>query len=127
NLTATTSAGVSYVNGVGLSTAATNNTYTASKDTYVYINAGGFFDYIAVSNGGAAPSTPPNELLLAKVVTNGTAVTSVVDLRTTSIQITVNGSNFPANYRDQAYVAIDSTSAVHMEPGQLAIGSFMYS
>lgn len=126
-LTSNISAGTSYVNGVRIETSAQSHTYTASKDTYVYINAGGFFDFQEVANGAAAPSTPANDLLLAKVVTSGTAITSVTDLRTTSIQITATTSNFAADYRNQAVVARDSTTSMHVEPGQFAIGSTLYS
>jgi hypothetical protein len=126
-LSTTISAGVSYVSGVRVETAATAHTYTASKDTYTYINAGGFFDYVEVANGAAAPSTPTDDLLLAKVVTSGTAVTSVTDLRTLSIQITANSSNQAQDYRDGALIIIDSTTAVHGEPGQFSIGNTMYT
>lgn len=127
NLSATISAGTSYINGVRVVTAATAHTFTASKDTYTYINAGGFFDYVEVANGAAAPSTPANDLLLAIVISNGTAITSVTDSRTLSIQITANSSNFAIDYRNQAVVSMDSTTAVHIEPGQIAIGSTAYT
>lgn len=126
-LSTTISAGVSYVNGVRIQTNSTSHSYTASKDTYTYINAGGFFDYVEVANGASAPATPANDLLLAKVVTSGTAVTTVTDLRTTSITITANNSNFPLDYRNQALVSVDSTTTVHVEPGQIAIGSTAYT
>lgn len=127
SLSSNISSGVSYVNGVRIETNSTSHTYTASKDTYVYINAGGFFDFSEVANGTSAPTTPANDLLLAKVVSSGTALTSVTDMRTTSIQITSNGSNFASDYRDQAYLIRDSTTAVHFEPGQIAIGSSYYT
>lgn len=126
-LSSTTTAGISYVNGVRVETGATAHSYTASKDTYVYINAGGFFEYQEVANGASAPSTPANDLLLFKAVTSGTAVTSVTDLRTLSIAITANSSNFALDYRNQAFVSLDSTSAVHVEPGQIAIGEANYT
>lgn len=126
-LSSTTTAGISYVNGVRVETSATAHSYTASKDTYVYINAGGFFEYQEVANGASAPSTPANDLLLFKAVTSGTAVTSVTDLRTLSIAITANSSNFALDYRNQAFVSLDSTSAVHIEPGQIAIGEANYT
>lgn len=126
-LATTISAGTSYVSGVRVVTLSTAHTYTASKDTYTYINAGGFFDYVEVANGAAAPSTPANDLLLAKVVTSGTAVTSVTDSRTLSISITANSSNFAIDYRNQGQIVRDSTTAVHGEPGQLAIGSTAYT
>lgn len=127
SLSSTTTAGISYVNGVRVETSATAHSYTASKDTYVYINAGGFFEYQEVANGASAPSTPANDLLLFKAVTSGTAVTSVTDLRTLSIAITANSSNFALDYRNQAFVSLDSTSAVHVEPGQIAIGEANYT
>ena len=126
-LTSNISAGTSYVNGVRIETSSQSHTYTASKDTYVYINAGGFFDFQEVANGASAPSTPANDLLLAKVVTSGTAITSVTDLRTTSIQITSNNSNFANDFRSGAFVSIDSTTTAHVEPGQVAIGSAYYT
>ena len=126
-LSSTISAGISYVNGVRIELAAQAHTYTASKDTYVYINAGGFYDFVEVANGAAAPATPANDLLLAKVVTSGTAITSVTDSRTLSIQITANSSNLSFNYRNEAFVQRDSTTAIHLEPGQIAIGSTLYT
>lgn len=125
-LSSTISAGVSYVNGVRIQTQATAHTFTASRDTYVYINAGGFFDYQEVSNGATAPATPANDLLLFKAVTDGSTVSSVADMRTTSIQIVVSTSNFATNYRDQAYVSRDSTVNFHVAPGTLAIGLTNY-
>lgn len=127
SLSTTISAGTSYVSGVRVVTSATAHTYTASKDTYTYINSGGFFDYVEVANGAAAPSTPANDLLLAKVVSSGTAITSVTDSRALSIQITANSSNFAIDYRNQAQIVRDSTTAVHVEPGQIAIGSTAYT
>lgn len=127
SLSSTTTAGVSYVNGVRVETSATAHSYTASKDTYVYINAGGFFEYEEVANGASAPSTPANDLLLFKAVTDGSAVTSVSDLRTTSIQITANNSNFATNYRDQAFVSRDSTVNFYVQPGTFAIGNANYT
>ncbi len=126
-LNTTISLGTSYISGVRVQINATAHTYTASKDTYTYINAGGFLDYVEVTNGASAPSTPANDLLLAKVVTSGSAVTSVTDLRTLSITITANSSNFPLDYRNQAFVSLDSASTAHVEPGQIAIGSTAYT
>lgn len=127
NLASDISAGVSYVSGYRVETAATNHTYTASKDTYVYINKGSYFVYSEVANGASAPATPSNTLLLAKVVTSGSAITSVSDLRTLTINITATTSNFPSDYREQAYVSIDSTTATHIEPGSIAIGTSIYT
>jgi len=84
SLTSDISAGTSYVNGYRIVTAATSKTYTASKDTYVYIDQNGAFQYVEVANGAVTPTTPSNSLLLFKAVTDGTAITSVTDLRTTT-------------------------------------------
>lgn len=81
NLTSNISAGTSYVNGYRVATDTTSKTYTASKDTYVYIDQNGAFQYVEVANGGATPTTPTNSLLLAKVVTDTDNITSVTDLR----------------------------------------------
>jgi hypothetical protein len=127
SLTSDISAGVSYVNGYRIDLAATSHTYTASKDTYVYINEGGYYLYSEVANGAAAPSTPANSLLLAVAITNGTAISSVTDSRTLSIQITTTTTNFPANFRNAAFISRDSTSAFHAKVGDIAIGNTIYS
>lgn len=54
-----------------------NKTYIASKDTYVDIGIDGVVDYNDVANGAAAPTLAANHIRLAKVVTNGSAITSV--------------------------------------------------
>lgn len=127
DLTSNISAGTSYVSGFRIVKSATANTYTASKDTYVYIDEGGTYKFIEVANGAAAPSTPTGSLLLAKVVTSGSAITSVTDQRTTSIQITTTTTNFPADYRNQCYVSRDSATTMHVEPGTISIGNTIYS
>lgn len=87
-LTSDISAGTSYVSGYRVVTSATSKTYTASKDTWVYIDKNGAFQYIEVANGAAEPTTPANSLKLATVVTDGTAITSVTDRRTTTFSVT---------------------------------------
>lgn len=84
DLTSNISAGTSYVNGFRIVTAATSKTYTASKDTWVYIDQNGAFQYSEVATGAAQPTTPSNSLLLAQVVCDGDNITSVVDKRTTT-------------------------------------------
>ena len=65
--------------------AGSTKAFTASKDTYVYIANDGTLSYSEQSNGAAKPTlTSLNADLgqyLWKVVTNGTDVTSVTDLR----------------------------------------------
>ena len=127
DLSSDISAGISYVDGIRIQTEATAHTYTASKDTYVYIHSGGYFVYSEVSNGAAAPSTPSNTLLLAKVVTDADNITSVEDLRTLAITIAASTTNFPNHYRDKAYVSWDTSTTFHVGPGDVAIGTTVYS
>lgn len=81
-LTGTFSNIVFYLNGQRYSgSSIANKTYTASKDTYVDVTAasGGAVSvtYTEVANGAAAPALSANYLRIAKVVTNGSAITSV--------------------------------------------------
>jgi len=119
------SAGVSYVSGNRIEKDAEAHTYTASKDTYVYISTAGYL-FEEVANGGAVPTTPSGSLLLAKAVTDGTTIASVTDSRVTSINITATTSNFPANFRSNAHVRRDSTTTLHAEAGELSIGTTIY-
>lgn len=79
-LAATMTAGVVYVNGkrVVVSLIA-SRTFTASKDTYVTVDENGTVSYSEVANGASVPSLPANSVWLAKVVTDGSAVTSVTN------------------------------------------------
>jgi hypothetical protein len=98
-LTSDISAGTSYVKSDAgilyrVVTAATSHTYTASKDTWVYIDINGAFQYVEQVLGTAQPVTPSNYLLLAKVVTSGVAITSVVDWRTLAISLGTSDDGF---------------------------------
>lgn len=77
--------GVAYIIGrrvVKLAGAADlTRTYTASKDTYVDISHTGAITYTEVTNGAGAPSVAANSLRLMCVVTNGSEITGVTDLR----------------------------------------------
>ena len=69
---------VYYISGVRYTaTSIANKTYTASKDTYVDINGAGTVTYVEVANGAASPALTANSIRVAKVVTNGSAITSV--------------------------------------------------
>lgn len=74
----TTIAGTAYINGKRIVVASTGNSYAASKDTYVDLDVNGLYTYNAVANGAASPTLAANSLRLAKVITSGTAITSVV-------------------------------------------------
>lgn len=67
-----------YINGKKYSkTSIANKTYTATKDTYVFINASGTVTYTEVTVGAAAPATPANSVLVAVVTTNASAITNI--------------------------------------------------
>lgn len=84
-LAAGMSVGVVYIGGVRVPVSAiTSRTFTASKDTYVSVNNAGTVAYSEVANNAAPPTLPANSVWLAKVVTNGSAVTSVADIRNTA-------------------------------------------
>lgn len=54
-------------------------TFTASKDTYVALDlVTSSIGFMAVNNGAAAPDIAYHELQLAKVVTDGSGITSIV-------------------------------------------------
>ena len=76
--------GVAYVLGKRVnksSGADLTHTYTVSKDTYVDISNAGVIAYSEVANGAGAPSVAANSTRTQKVVTNGSVITSVIDLR----------------------------------------------
>lgn len=127
SLSSTTTAGTSYVDGYRVVIGSTAHTYTASKDTYVYVHSGGYYVYQEVSNGATAPSTPANTLLLAKVVTSGTLVSSVSDLRTLGISLTNSSSIVPTNYRDGLFISRDSVSTITVQPGSCEVNSMKIS
>lgn len=79
-LTQTTTSLVAIIDGYRVTIAATPKTYTASKDTYVDVlrsGSGASYVYTEVNNGVASPALAANSIRIAKVVTNGTEITSV--------------------------------------------------
>lgn len=85
---------VFYLNGQRYSgSTIANKTYTASKDTYVDVTAasGGAVTvaYNEVANGAASPALSANYIRVAKVVTSGAAITSVVQYSTDSLGNTI--------------------------------------
>lgn len=78
-LSASMTAGVAYVTGKRLAVPAiTSYTFTASKDTYVYVDSTGAIQYNSVANNAAQPATPSTSVLVAKVITGAGAITSIV-------------------------------------------------
>ena len=79
------SAGIAYPDGYRIEkTTATAKKFTASKDTYVYLQTNGTFHYDEQANGASDPGEIDNAAKLCKVVTDGTEITTVTDQRTTS-------------------------------------------
>jgi hypothetical protein len=76
--------GVAYVVGTRveklIADATLTFTYAVSSDTYNDISNAGVITHVAVANGAAAPAVTANSIRLEKVVTSGTAITSVVRL-----------------------------------------------
>jgi hypothetical protein len=85
-LTSDISAGQAYVTGRRIEMLATSHTYSASVDTYVDLDSTGTYLFSEVANGAAAPAQPADSNRLAKVVTSATAITSVMDLRNTTVR-----------------------------------------
>lgn len=82
DLNSTITSGLAYVNNVRIDFTDTAKLFTASKDTYVDLDDTGTLIYTEVANGDPAPVlTSPNQRI-AKVVTDATSITSVIDLRT---------------------------------------------
>jgi len=121
DLTSNISAGTSYVNGYRIVTDATSKTYTASVDTWVYIDQNGAFQYSEVATGAAQPTTPSNSLLLAQVVCDGDNITSVVDKRTT----TPPGLRVYEDIKLGATISRDITTAttINISRGTIDFGS----
>lgn len=90
-------------------TAITSRTFTASKDTYVSVAQNGSIAYSEVANNGTQPSLPSNSNWLAKVVTSGSAVTSVTDMRQT-VPIASHNIDFET-------LITDLTSSITLQSG----------
>ncbi len=88
SLTMTTPSGVAYVSGYRVAPTSSSFAYTASKDTYDYLQTNGTINHVPVANGAGAP-VGPTGLPIQKVVTNGSAVTSVVGLAATAPTLNV--------------------------------------
>ena len=80
------SSGVAYVNGKRLVVSAVATyAFTASRDTYIYVDNTGTIQYNPQTNGATQPATPANNQLIAKVITSGAAITAISDLRVLGI------------------------------------------
>lgn len=72
--------------------AVASKTFTASKDTYVDIATNGSVSYDAVANGATAPALTTDYVRIAKVVTDGSGITSVVQTGVDSLRNTIRPS-----------------------------------
>jgi hypothetical protein len=107
-LTASFSDMVYYIGGVRYTkTGVANRLYTVSKDTYVDIGADGVLDYTEVANGATSPVLATDHIRIAKVVTNASAVTSVLQLE-----------------QDSQFEMIYPTSGRYAVAGNMAGGTF---
>lgn len=119
DLTSDISACVAYINGHRVSKSATAQTYIASRDGYVDLSQSGVYTLSSVTNGAAAPAVAANSARIAKVVTNGTEITSVTDLAQRSLPALL----VPTNYRSGMTLSRDSTTAIIVAPGVVEINS----
>lgn len=86
-------AGVVYIDGERLVIGALSGiNFTASKDTYVDVGVDGVVDYDPVANGASAPALAGSHVRIAKVVTNGSGITSVVQTGVDSLGNTIRPS-----------------------------------
>lgn len=73
--------GVVYINGIRLViSAVTAHTFTASKDTYIYLDYTGAISYSEVSNNVASPALPSNSILIGIVITGASTIASVASI-----------------------------------------------
>ena len=121
DLTSDISACVAYVNGVRISKGATSQTYSASMDTYVDLSQSGVYNISPVALGATQPAVAANSARIAKVVTDGTAITTVTDLARRSLP----GLVVPSDYRVGMIVSKDSTTTITIGAGQAEINGSM--
>lgn len=121
DLTSDVSACVAYVNGIRISKSATSVTYTANRDCYVDLSDTGSYNTTCVANGASQPTVAANSIRLAKVVTDGTEITSVTALYSTRVP----GLVVPDHYRSGLGVSRDSATTVTVLPGVAEINSSM--
>ena len=83
-LVGTISTGQAYIQGVLVEKPAISKTFTATKDTYIDLpntakpTTNVDYTYTEVTVGAAAPALTAGSIRLAKVTTNGSAITSIV-------------------------------------------------
>lgn len=105
---------VYYISGIRYTaTSVANKTYTASKDTYVDINSSGTPIYPEVANGAASPALTAGYIRVAKVVTNGSAITSVSQYgKENAIQVYPTDRTPSQFYQELARTTLTTTGTI---------------
>ena len=68
-----------YINGLRYTAdGQTGQAFIQSRDTYVDVGINGVIDYQDVANGATAPDLETDHIRIAKIVTDGTTITSIV-------------------------------------------------
>lgn len=129
--------GIAYVIGVRVvkpnGAVDLTRTYTASKDTYVDISDAGVITYTEVVNGAGAPAIAGSSIRLMKVITNGTEITSVADLRIltpgvkTTAGIVASPESFGANPAPNMIATRDSYGRVNIANNLYEISAYISS
>lgn len=84
-LTCTISDITYYINGIRYTkTGISNKTFTASKDTYCFIDTAGTITYTEVANNAAAPAAPANSICFDIVASGASSISNVSALNRTS-------------------------------------------
>ncbi len=92
-------------------------TYAISSDTYDDISNVGVITHVAVANGALAPAVTANSLRLQKVVTNGTVITGVTRLGSTTLVMALGingtpiGASTPSTGSFTALAVVNATFA----------------
>lgn len=111
SLTHTIPAGTAYVisstGGGRIVTVDTAHTYTASKDTYVFLTIDGGFKFRETSVGGAAPTAPTNSLLVFVTTTDATTITAVATKNRSSV---ISASRWAKGYITSLRIVHDATT-----------------
>ena len=138
-LIGTMTGGTIYVNGYRVIVSGVGAyTFTASSDTYVYIDYLGNVTYNPISNNAPSPSATANAVLVGIIVTNGSAIVSI-NQGSTAATVPVISSNvltvsdsrgnliYPTDpnmttlgYRS-LLVSATSSSGVAVDVGQLSV------
>ncbi len=84
-LTGAMTTGIAYISNGTIRTriliaSVTSKVFTASKDTYITVDSAGAVTYTEVANGATPPVYASNTMPLAKIITDGTGITTIIDL-----------------------------------------------